>query len=262
MKRPGRLVAAVVLAIGILAVGWAPARAAWWDPAPGTTWQIQLNEAPDTRFDVQVYDVDLWDTPTATIAALRAEGRRVICYFSAGSRENWRPDANRFPAAAVGKPLDGWAGERWLDIRSAAVREIMRDRLDLARTKGCDAVDPDNVDGYTQRSGFPLTARHQLTYNRFLAAEAHARGLAVGLKNDVEQIPSLVAHFDFAVNEECFKYDECETLLPFIEAGKPVFHIEYGPPGLARRICPRANDLNFDTLIKKLNLDEQRTPCR
>ncbi len=55
-------------------------------------------------------------------------------------------------------------------------------RLDLAVTKGCDGVEPDNMDGYANDSGFPLTAEDQLTFNRFIANEAHRRGLAVGLK--------------------------------------------------------------------------------
>jgi hypothetical protein len=86
----------------------------------------------------------------------------------------------------------------------------MQKRLDLAVAKGCDAVDPDNVDGYANDSGFPLTASHQLSHNRFLASEAHERGLAIGLKNDLDQIPKLVASFDFQINDQCFAYDECE----------------------------------------------------
>jgi hypothetical protein len=39
----------------------------------------------------------------------------------------------------------------------------------------------DNVDGFTNATGFPLTPVDQLTYNRFLAMEAHVRGLSIGL---------------------------------------------------------------------------------
>lgn len=42
----------------------------------------------------------------------------------------------------------------------------MQARLDLAVQKGCDGVEPDNVDGYQNNSGFPLTAQDQLAYNR------------------------------------------------------------------------------------------------
>lgn len=66
-----------------------------------------------------------------------------------------------------------------------------------------------------------------MQYNIFLATEAKNRGLLAGLKNDLDQIPSLVDYFDFVVNEECLLYEECETLIPFINAGKAVFNIEY-----------------------------------
>jgi len=233
-----------------------------WRPAPGTSWQWQLSGTIDTSIDVRMYDIDLFDAPQATIDKLHHDGRVVICYFSAGSYEEWRPDAADFPAQVLGKDLDGWPGERWLDVRAQAVRDIMQRRLDLAVAKGCDGVELDNVDGYQNDSGFPLTAADQLAYNRFLATEAHARGLSVGLKNDLDQVNQLFADFDWALNEECFKYDECDALLPFIRAGKAVFQVEYGNASLAERICPQANALNFDTLIKKLELDAWRVPCR
>lgn len=236
----------------------------WYRPVPGTSWQWQLSGAINTGYDVTVYDIDLFDTDAALIAELQAAGRKVICYFSAGSYEEWRDDAARFPAEAVGETLDGWPDERWLDIRDAMVRQLMRQRLDLAQAKGCDGVEPDNITGYNNDTGFDLTAADQLNFNRFLAAEAHARGLAIGLKNDLEQIPALVGDFDFAVNEECFAYDECEAMLPFIEQGKAVFSAEYEDE--FRRnpepICTRARELGFSTLILPLDLDDSfRIAC-
>jgi len=209
-----------------------------------------------------MYDIDLFDVPQASIDALHAEGRIVICYFSAGSREDWRDDAARFPSSALGNDLDGWPGERWLDTRDATVRDLMAERLDLAVAKDCDGVEPDNVDGYANDPGFPLNPATQLDYNRFLAVEAHARNLSVGLKNDLDQVPQLLADFDWALNEECFQWDECNLLLPFIEAGKAVFQVEYGDAALADTICPQANALDFDSLIKNLDLDAWRIACR
>jgi len=232
-----------------------------WAAKPGTSWQWQLTGTIDTTLDVQMYDIDLFETPQATIDGLRAKGRAVICYFSAGSREDWRPDAAMFPAEAFGKGLDGWPGERWLDTRSEAVRAIMKARLDRAVAKRCDGVEPDNVDGYSNDTGFPLTAASQLDYNRFLAREAHARGLSVGLKNDLEQVPALLADFDWALNEQCLEFDECDTLTPFIKAGKAVFHVEYGAEAKAQTVCPKTKPLGFSTLIKKLNLDAWRVAC-
>jgi hypothetical protein len=235
-----------------------------WHPHPGTTWQWQLSGTIDTSFDVDMYDVDLFDTPTSTIDQLHADGRIVICYFSAGSREDWRPDASQFPSSAIGNSLDSWPGERWIDTRSSAVRNIMRARLDRAVARHCDGVEPDNVDGFDNDTGFSLTSSSQLGYNRFLADEAHARGLSVGLKNDGDQAATLQPRFDWELNEQCFQYDECDKLLPFIGANKAVFQVEYGGQTLANSVCPRANSMDFDTLIKP-NIDEvgaARIACR
>lgn len=232
-----------------------------WQPRPGTSWQIQYSGELDLALDVQAYDLDLFDTPQAAIDQLHAEGRRVICYFSGGSWEDWRPDAGQFPPAVLGADLDGWPGERWLDIRQLAVLgPIMAARMDLAVQKRCDAVDPDNMDGYANASGFPLSAADQVTYNSWMAEQAHQRGLAVGLKNDLEQVPQLIALFDFAVNEQCFQYNECALLLPFIQAGKAVFSIEY--QGSPAQVCPQLNALDFDALFKRLELDAWRVACR
>lgn len=123
---------------------------------------------------------------------------------------------------------NGWKGERWLDVRRTDVLgPLMAKRFDMCREKGFDAVEPDNMDGYDNETGFPLTAAHQLAYNRLIARLAHDRGMAVGLKNDLDQIPELVGDFDFAVNEQCAEFDECDQLAPFVKAGKAVFNVEY-----------------------------------
>jgi hypothetical protein len=233
-----------------------------WHPGPGTSWQWQLTGTIDTTLDVAMYDVDLFDAPDDVLTTLRGRGVVVICYFSAGSHEDWRSDAGDFPTAAIGDPLDGWPGERWLDVRDAGGRAVMSARLDRAAARGCDGVEPDNVDGYANASGFPLTAADQLDYDRFLADEAHRRGLSVGLKNDLDQIGDLSSSFDWALNEECHSFDECDLLTPFVDAGKAVFNVEYGDDTLAATVCPDANGRDFDTLIKHLELDAWRVACR
>ena len=233
-----------------------------WRPAPCTSWQWQLSGSVDTSIDVAMYDVDLFDTPQAVIDTLHGLGRRVICYLSAGSWESWRDDAGDFPAAVLGSPLDPpFDNEKWLDIRRLDILgPIMEARLDVAVAKSCDGVEPDNVDGYTNTSGFPLSAADQLVYNRFLAAEAHERGLSVGLKNDLDQVAELVADFDWALNEQCWEFDECDSLKPFIEEGKAVFGVEYsGNPDL---FCPALNALGYSWLKKRLNLGVWRIDCR
>ncbi|MCO6426841.1 endo alpha-1,4 polygalactosaminidase [Nitrosomonas communis] len=245
----------------VITVTPSPTAGTRWQPTPGLKWQIQYHDSLDTSLNVDVYNIDLFDTSATAISALQSKGKYVICYFSAGSYENWRPDTGAFPASVLGRNLDGWAGEKWLDIRQLDILiPIMQVRMKLAAKKGCNGVDPDNVDGYSNNTGFPLSYNNQLAYNIALAEAAHDLGLAIGLKNDVDQIKDLVNYFDFAVNEECFQYGECNTLKPFINAGKAVFGIEYNLSNSS--FCPQANLMNFDFLKKKLSLDAWRESCR
>ncbi|WP_062647576.1 endo alpha-1,4 polygalactosaminidase [Streptomyces maremycinicus] len=230
-----------------------------WRPAPGTGWQWQLSGRLDTTVDAPVYDIDGFDQSAATVAQLHEDGRKVICYLSTGAWEDWRPDAASFPKSVIGKG-NGWEGERWLDIRALDVLEpLMAARLDMCREKGFDAVEPDNMDGYKNTTGFPVKAADQLRYNRLIAELAHDRGMSVGLKNDLDQIPELVGDFDFAVNEQCAQYDECADLTPFIEAGKAVFHVEYELPTSA--FCADSRRLRLSSLLKKYELGVWREAC-
>jgi hypothetical protein len=236
------------------------ARAQVWRPQLNTSWQWQLTTPVNENINAQMFDIDLFDNKASVITSLRNQGKKVVCYFSAGSWESWRPDAEKFPAEVRGR-RNGWPGERWLDVRRLDVLgPIMRARLDLAAQKGCDGVEPDNVDGYSNKTGFPLTYRDQLTYNVFLATEAHARGLAIALKNDLEQVNDLHPYFDFAINEQCFQYQECAALLPFIQSGKAVFNVEYELS--TSRFCPQAKAMNFNSMKKRYDLDEWRATCK
>lgn len=230
-----------------------------WQPRPGVAWQWQLSGRLDTSIDVPVYDIDGFDHSKATVTALHDKGRKVICYISTGAWEDFRPDAKKFPKSVLGKG-NGWNGERWLDIRRTDVLEpLMAARLDMCREKGFDAVEPDNMDGYRNDTGFPLKAADQLRYNRLIAKLSHDRGMSVGLKNDLDQIPSLVSDFDFAVNEQCAQYDECDTLTPFIKADKAVFHVEYDLP--TSRFCADSRRLRLSSLEKKYELGAWRKAC-
>ena len=225
------------------------------------SWQIQYTGEVDLTLDVDVYNLDLADTNSAAITQLHERGIFVMCYFSAGSFEDWRTDASQFPQEVLGKDMEGWPGEKWLDIRQIELlKPIMESRLDLANQKDCDGVDPDNMNGYENDTGFPLLHEDQLAFNIFLANAAHERGLAIGLKNDLAQIPELLPYFDWVLNEECFSYNECQMLLPFIQTGKPVFMIEYETT--AEEFCPQANELNFNALQKNRELDAFRISCK
>lgn len=124
-----------------------------WRPNVGDSWQIVLSSPIKVNTQTlspnfKVWDLDLYENDIKTFRALQKSGKRVICYFSAGSWENFRDDADQFRESDLGKVMDGWPDERWLDTRSSNVRSIMKQRIAYAAKKGCDAVDPDNVDGY------------------------------------------------------------------------------------------------------------------
>jgi hypothetical protein len=248
----------------------APAAAAtWWKPKAGTSFAIQLSVAPKTiTTSAAVVDVDLFDIDPATVAASKRQGKKTVCYFSAGSWENWRPDAAKFPAKVKGKAYDGWAGERWLDIRRWDVLgPIMIARIDLCKRKGFDAVDPDNVedvDTWGDVTGFHLKRSDSILYVQRLAAAAHARGLAFGLKNahEMSRDPRVFTVSDFTVTEDCFAQGWCAQSRNFITAGKPVFALEYTDNGIAfAAFCRQAKASNLSPLLKKRNLDAWERRC-
>lgn len=251
-----------------------------WFPPLATRWQYQLQGRPTlaatgginldisavppnggTAVRPDVFDIDLYvdaavtgnnDTlATSTVTRIHTGGGKAVCYVSAGTFEPWRPDAGAFPGSVQGRKVGGF-NEKWLDIRQLALLlPIMEARVQRCRQAGFDAVEWDNVDGYANRTGFPLTAQHQLEYNTRLANLAHAYGLTVGLKNDVGQVVQLEPYFDFAVNEECARYRECDTLIPFRTANKAVFEVEYKRQG---NICSAANSANRNAIIKTVDL--------
>ncbi len=238
-----------------------------YQPESNTSWQWQLTGALNMSYAVNLYDVDLFETSESDIQSLHSDGRKVLCYFSGGSYEEWRSDAGSFDATVLGNDLDGWAGEKWLDIRSPLLEPIMKARLDIAQQKGCDGVEVDNADGYTNNTGFALSGDDQLSYNVFLAREAHKRGLAIALKNDLDQITTLEPYFDMIINEQCHEYNECELLRPFITANKPVFIAEYASKyktDTAQRdaMCSASRAEGFKTLILAMDLDDSyRDSC-
>jgi len=235
----------------------------WWRPTVGLTWQWQIgNNDIDTSIDADVYDIDLY-VDQSIIDELHAKGRRVICYMSVGSWEDWRPDKDQFPPEVLGKDYEGWHGEKWLDVRQLdKLAPILLARLDLCKAKGFDAVEPDNMEIHTNDTGFPLTYDDQLKFALWLAEESHKRGLAIGVKNASDQVKDLLNHFDFAITEDAFYYDWVEKMNPFIEGGKPVFAAEYTDlPGDFAAFCQRSKQLNFSTILKKRGLDAWLETC-
>lgn len=226
----------------------------------GQSYHIQFAGTLDDTVDADVYEVDSVDTPKSVVTSLHAQGRIVVCYISAGSWENYRPDAGKFPKRVLGRTLDGWPDERWLDIRKVGVlMPIMRARMDVCVRKGFDGIEFDNVDGQANPTGFPLTRAQQIRYDKALAKAAHAKGLQPGLKNAPELITALVDSFDWALNEQCVQYSECRPYKKFTAQNKAVFVLEYNVT--VSRMCKVTAPLNLYAQKKKLSLNAWRRTC-
>jgi hypothetical protein len=269
----------IVVALVVAGVPGTATAANTWVPGQGLRWQYQLQgdvsttvcskpvvgpkHGPCVRPDV--YDIDLYNNDgtalnSAAVQAIHAAGAHAVCYVDAGTWENWRPDQNQFPASALGKS-NGWPGEKWLDIRRPELAPILDARVAKCASAGFDAVEFDNVDGYTNSTGFPLTAADQLTFDQGLAAMAHSHNLSVGLKNDLDQLGALQNDFDFAINEQCFQYQECGTYSGWLAAGKAVVEVEY--KGSNKKFCADAIANDRDAMRKSLSLKAKPyTPCR
>jgi hypothetical protein len=243
--------------------GQAKAANTRWNPSIGDSIQIQYAGALDTTKNVDIYNLDMEDTTIAQVSALHAKGRKVMCYINAGAWEEWRADADDYPLEILGNDYDGWPGEKWVDIRRIdLLAPILRARLDQCKSKGFDGVDPDNVTGFMENTGFPLTALDQIIFNKWLAGEAHARGLSIGLKNDTEQQASLLNFFDWGLTEDCFVQGWCADSVPFISAGKPVFAVEYSDNGINfNGFCAQVMPLGISGIYKNRNLNAYLKIC-
>lgn len=232
-------------------------------------------------------------TTDSLVQSLHGNGKTVICYFSAGTSEDWRADYKNLSAHVKGRALKGgngrngeWAGnkepERWLNIRDPKVRDsIMVARIVRAGKLCCDGVDPDNVDGYESGNvtGFKLGRNDSIDYLKFLANAAHrtinrctGKPLLIGLKNSSEIVGDVERYLDFAVTERCVEQKECGAFQPFVKHGKPVFNVEYknGNSLQANRgVCrdslsnPNSSYYRFGMLFapRDQNLDHRSVAC-
>lgn len=236
-----------------------------------------------------VFDIDLYAAEevagdnktlnTAAVKAIHARGAKAICYIDAGSIEDFRPDYQQFVDfhkkngnSLLGKPFSAeFPNERWANINNDKgqrdfLLKMMAARVDKCVQAGFDGVEFDVVNAHEEGksvTGWTVSPATQLVYNRALAGLAHDRGLSVALKNDLSQAEELVSSFDYAVNEECFQFDECPELSVFVKAGKPVFHVEYETAPAS--FCAESKTLTFNSLKKPEDyslFDKPYKPCR
>lgn len=232
-SRTPALLAALAAALTLLAP--APAGAAP-DPLPlpaGVDADYQLGGAASPAPGVGIVVRDRTEEPA---------GRYDVCYVNGfqtqpDARPFWRRHDDLLLRDADGRLVadEAW-GEWLLDLRTPARRErlarIVGRWVDGCARDGFEAVELDNLDSFTRSDGL-LRARHATAYARLLTARAHAAGLAVGQKNRAGW-DGRRAGFDFAVAEECGRYDECDAYTA--DYGHQVVAVEYRAADF-RRAC-------------------------
>lgn len=209
-----------------------------------------------------LYDVDGFTTDTATVAALHDRGAIVVCYVETGAWESYRPDAAAYTADVLGLPVAGYPDERYVDIRAEAVFERVRARVQMCADKGFDAVEPDIDDSYTEETGFAITRQDNVAFNARVAELAHSLGLLIALKNgdEPEFAVAMEPLVDFAIVEQCFEFDSCESFEPFLRAGKRVLVAEYALD--PAEFCAAADRQGLVAARMTEDLTGQTTPCR
>ncbi|HIP49756.1 MAG TPA: endo alpha-1,4 polygalactosaminidase [Lutibacter sp.] len=242
-----------------------PITGEWYKPTPETTfdWDLRDNIPNDFTYEASIVDIDAFDNSKSYVAKLQTQGKKVIAYVSVGSWEDWRPDINDFPASIIGNNYPDWDGEKFLDIRNIdALAPIMRARLDMIKEKGFDGIEPDNMDlnsWTTAELGFEITDADVIRYSKWLANEAHSRGLSIGQKNATDLAEQLVDTFDWILLEDAFNDNIQEEAKIYITNNKAVFATEYtdemSSSHFESTVCPTAKTLKFTAILKHRELD-------
>lgn len=191
---------------------------------PVKSWALQYND-PLVVKKRDYFVLDLYGYSKQDIQKLKANGTKVFCYFSS-QYENYRPDSADFKPEDLGRNLDSWPGEKWINPKSANVRTIMLKRVTYAKSQGCDGIDLDNIDFYTFKTGFDNSKEAAIDYVKYICNEVHKQGMLFNQKNALDMIADLKDCADTYQNESCQVYNECDY---YNQVDKPIFHIEYKP---------------------------------
>jgi hypothetical protein len=222
-----------------------------------------------------VYDIDGQGASTTDVANIHAAGATAVCYVDVGTLEQGRPDYDKFPASVIGPAVQGWPGENWLLVTAAnqsTILPLMQARFQSwCLAKGFDAIEPDNLDSFTNLPSGTISEADNLTYDLAIAKLAHGMSLSIGLKNllpDVSSsyVPSLLSSFDWALVEQCYEYDECSSYSQsgsFIMLGKAAWDVEYNQsPNCTQADSEHLNAQLTDLdLVDPLDTGYSYTPC-
>ncbi|CAN0442410.1 unnamed protein product [Pylaiella littoralis] len=223
-------------------------------PIPGADGEGSLH-------DVELYDID-YSYSSAVIADLQSKGKKVMCYISAGTSEDFRDDINLFPAEVKGGIVtfgegDTFPDEAWLDLRRLdLVAPIMLERMDIMKAKGCDAVEWDNADLPVHT----VSLTDPLAPSFYGMRRERAVGMGVVMKNNNEAAAFHVDDYDMVVNEECWINGNCVNYWAWAKARKPILNTEYFTTRCM--YCTQANLMEMSTIKKVPDLTTCRVDCK
>ena len=233
-----------------------------WVPAEAARWLARLDGAVNIEEAADFFYLDPEQQPAEDLTSLHEQGRRYLCYLSAGTVESFRDDADSFPDHAVGNVVSAFPNERWLDLRDPEVRALMAKRIVALAGAGCDGVAPASLTGYETDSGFDLTLRDTLDYAQFIADAAHAAGMSVGLTGPSALTLELWKSFDFGLAIGCVASSMCREYAALTAAKKPVLHVELGDEASALQLCKSAQALGFEAIVSDAGFTGRCVVCR
>jgi hypothetical protein len=293
MRALSRVALVVLCAIAGVAVQAAPRAGAssWWVPPLGhQPWQWELSNAlklssahemgtDDTLPNGKrapapvIYDIDGIDNSAATVAALHAMRKHVVCYVEVGAAGNYYSAADEgIPttyydllknAGEFGKKVPGYP-EYYLNIQSPTTVFIIAAMIEQqCAAKKFDAVETDIDEEYGDNSGFPLTKAIEEQYMTTLANFMHGLGLGWWIKNPDDTGDSYATDMyplaDAVLTEQCNQYQSCGLLSAYV-GHKAVFNAEYRLKTSA--FCSQDDALGFNGAKFNVGLSGERHPCR
>jgi len=263
----------------------------WWIPPLGSQpWQwelshpLRLSNAHDMGTDDRlpsgqpapvpaIYDIDGIINPASTVAALHAQGKRVVCYIEVGATGNYYSAADEgvsttyfaqlHAAGVFGAKVPNYP-EYYLDIRSPATVSIIESMIaQQCADKGFDAVETDIDEEYADNSGLPLTLADQERYMTTLANDMHGLGLGWWIKNPDDTGDGYATDMyplaDAVLTEQCNQFSSCGLLSSYV-GHKAVFNAEYHRT--TSSFCSKDDALGFNGARFNLALTGIRKPCQ
>lgn len=191
--------------------------------------------------------------------------RYSICYVNGfqsqpADRDAWLAEPDLVLTDEAGEPIidENWPDELIFDLSTDDRRARIAERIGTSITRCADAdfdaVEIDNLDSYTRSDG-RLTVDDAMALATRYADLAHDAGLLIGQKNagDLGTRGRDDVGFDFAVAEECHRFDECATYTEVY--GGAVLDIEYTDDlrGTFDEVCADPQ-VPFSTILRDRDL--------